>query len=231
VVLGGSRAQGAERPDSDWDFAIYYRDTFDTQEVRNLGWEGEVSQIGEWGGGVFNGGAWLELDGRNLDVHYRDLDSIDHEMNEASDGRFRIEPLMFHLAGIPTYLLVAELALGQVLRGDLPNPAYPPLLRERAPRVWWDRASHLFDYANRNYAARCQIAQCVGMVVQAACCAAHAVLAARGEWVTNEKSLLAKADLLELDQILTTARPTAASLDEIVNLARDLCLVKLTAAG
>jgi len=231
VALGGSRAQGAERPDSDWDFAIYYRGAFDTHDVRNLGWEGEVSEIGGWGGGVFNGGAWLELDGRNVDVHYRDFESIDHEMDEASDGRFRIEPLMFHLAGIPSYLVVAELALGQVLRGDLPNPAYPPLLKERAPQVWWDRASHLFDYANRNYAARSQLAQCLGMVVQAACCAAHAVLAARGEWVTNEKSLLAKANLLELDQILTTARPTAASLDEIVYLARNLCLMKLTATG
>lgn len=25
VTLGGSRAQGTERPDSDWDLAIYYR--------------------------------------------------------------------------------------------------------------------------------------------------------------------------------------------------------------
>jgi predicted nucleotidyltransferase len=231
VALGGSRAQGTERPDSDWDFAIYYRDAFDTQEVRDLGWKGEVSEIGEWGGGVFNGGAWLELDGRNLDVHYRNLESIDHEMKEASAGRFRIEPLMFHLAGIPTYLVVAELALGQVLIGDLPHPAYPPLLRERAPQVWWDRANHLFEYANRNYAARSQLAQCVGMVVQAAICAAHAVLAAHGEWVTNEKSLLAKADLLDLDQILTTAQSSAASLDEILNLARNLCLARLSAAG
>jgi predicted nucleotidyltransferase len=231
VALGGSRAQGTERPDSDWDFAIYYRDAFNTQEVRDLGWEGEVSEIGEWGGGVFNGGAWLELDGRNVDVHYRDLESIDHEMEEVSVGRFRIEPLMFHLAGIPTYLVVAELALGQLLRGDLPHPSYPPLLKERAPQVWWDRAGHLFEYAKRNYAARSELTQCVGMVVQAACCAAHAVLAAHGEWITNEKSLLAKADLLELDQILTTARPSSTSLDEIVYVARDLCLARLTAAG
>lgn len=28
VTLGGSRAQGTNRPDSDWDFAIYYRGHF-----------------------------------------------------------------------------------------------------------------------------------------------------------------------------------------------------------
>ncbi len=55
VSLGGSRAQGTYRPDSDWDLAIYYRDTFDPQTLRDVGWAGEVSAIGGWGGGVFNG--------------------------------------------------------------------------------------------------------------------------------------------------------------------------------
>jgi predicted nucleotidyltransferase len=26
VALGGSRAAGTQRPDSDWDFSLYYRD-------------------------------------------------------------------------------------------------------------------------------------------------------------------------------------------------------------
>lgn len=28
VTLGGSRTQGTQRPDSDWDLAIYYRGPF-----------------------------------------------------------------------------------------------------------------------------------------------------------------------------------------------------------
>ena len=91
VALGGSRAQGTHRPDSDWDFAIYYRDQFDPQELRDLGWPGEVSEVGGWGGGVFNGGAWLTIDGRRADVHYRDLVSVEHELAEAQAGRFRID--------------------------------------------------------------------------------------------------------------------------------------------
>jgi hypothetical protein len=31
----------------------------------------------------------LRVDGRSVDVHYRDLESIDHEMEEAMAGRFR----------------------------------------------------------------------------------------------------------------------------------------------
>jgi predicted nucleotidyltransferase len=48
VSLGGSRAHGTHRPDSDWDLAIYYRDTFDPQTLRDVGWDGEVSEIGGW---------------------------------------------------------------------------------------------------------------------------------------------------------------------------------------
>ncbi|MEU0214239.1 nucleotidyltransferase domain-containing protein, partial [Streptomyces sp. NPDC006265] len=120
VTLGGSRAQGTERPDSDWDLAVYYRGAFDPADLRAVGWEGEVCEIGAWGGGVFNGGAWLTIEGRSVDVHYRDLDVVEHEVAEAEAGRFRVEPLMFHLAGIPTYLLVAELAInkGHGVRGD-----------------------------------------------------------------------------------------------------------------
>ena len=59
VTLGGSRAAGNHRPDSDWDFAVYYRGAFTPGSIRSLGWPGEVCQIGGWGGGVFNGGAWL----------------------------------------------------------------------------------------------------------------------------------------------------------------------------
>lgn len=123
VALGGSRATGTHRPDSDWDFAVYYRGSFDPQDLRALGWPGEVAELGAWGGGVFNGGAWLEVDGRQVDVHYRDLDDVEHQLAEARAGRFHVERLMFHLAGIPSYIVVAELALNRVVHGSLPGPS------------------------------------------------------------------------------------------------------------
>ena len=48
VALGGSRAQGTHRPDSDWDFSIYYRDHFDPAVLRAKGWDGQVSDVGAW---------------------------------------------------------------------------------------------------------------------------------------------------------------------------------------
>ncbi|MET8112369.1 nucleotidyltransferase domain-containing protein [Streptomyces prasinus] len=202
VTLGGSRAQGTERPDIDWDLAVYYRGAFDPDDLRAVGWEGEVSDLGGWGGGVFNGGAWLTVDGRRVDVHYRDLDVVEHELAEAEHGRFRVEPLMFHLAGIPTYLLVAELAINEVLRGEPLRPAaYPRALRETAPPRWYGTATATLAYAKAGHAPRGAVTQTAGAVAVAATQTAHAVMAARGEWVTNEKGLIERAGLADVDAL------------------------------
>ncbi|CAM5239362.1 nucleotidyltransferase domain-containing protein [Streptomyces fumanus] len=219
VTLGGSRAQGTHRPDSDWDMALYYRGAFDPAGLRALGWEGEVSGVGDWGGGVFNGGAWLTVDGRRVDVHYRDLDVVEHELTEAGAGRFRVEPLMFHLAGIPTYLVVAELAINRVLRGDLPRPAYPEPLRRTAPAHWWGTAEATLAYAKAGHAPKGALAQVAGAIALAATQAAHAVLAARGEWVTNEKGLVGRAGLDGVDGIVAGLTPEPDALADAVERA------------
>jgi hypothetical protein len=132
----------------------------------SIGWRTgspEVSEIGGWGGGVFNGGAWLQIDGLPVDVHYRDLDVVEHELAEAQHGRFRVEPLLFHLAGIPSYLVVGELAINKVLRGDLPAPDYPTALREKAAQEWWANAEQSFTYAATGHAPYGRVAQCAGL--------------------------------------------------------------------
>ncbi|WP_280268961.1 nucleotidyltransferase domain-containing protein [Nocardia wallacei] len=223
VTLGGSRAQGTHRPDSDWDLAIYYRGDFRPQALREIGWDGEVSEIGAWGGGVFNGGAWLRIEGRPVDVHYRDLEVVERELREAEQGRFHIEPLLFHLAGIPSYLVVGELAINRVLRGELPRPDYPKPLRANAPGVWWGAAQLVFTYARANHAPDGRTTLCAGLIAQAAAQSAHAVLAARGEWPTNEKMLLARAGLTEIDRLVTDLRPDPRASAEAVDRSRAVC--------
>jgi hypothetical protein len=168
VSLGGSRASGANRPDSDWDFAVYYRGRFDPGDLGALGWPGEVFPVGGWGGGVFNGGAWLRVGDRPVDVHYRDLDDVEHQVAEAREGRFGIERLMFHLAGIPTYIVAAELALHRVLRGRLPRPEYPDKLRVAASQRWRADARLTLGYARSGHAARGHVADTAGFIATAA---------------------------------------------------------------
>jgi predicted nucleotidyltransferase len=212
VALGGSRATGTHRPDSDWDFAIYYRGGFDPEDLRGLGWPGEISPIGGWGGGVFNGGAWLRAEGRPADVHYRELDDVEFRIAEAEQGRYQVEHLLFHLAGIPTYIVVAELAVNQVLRGSLPRPAYPDRLRETARERWAGQARRTLGYARDAHAGRGHLTEVAGMIAVAAAQAGHAVLAGRGEWVTNDKTLLDRAGLREVDTMLAALTPDPDSL-------------------
>lgn len=208
VALGGSRAVGEHRPDSDWDFAVYYRGEFQPEQLRRLDAQGTVSPIGGWGGGVFNGGAWLTIDGRRVDVHYRDLDDVEFRLTEAQAGRFAIERLLFHQAGIPTYIVVAELARQRVLRGDLPRPEFPAALRASAPPRWFGEAWRTLDYARSAHAERGHVTETAAAIGTAAAQAAHGILAARGEWITNEKTLLDRAALRPVDPLLANLRPT-----------------------
>src|SRR5262249_24455771 len=105
------------------------------------------------------------------------------------------------LAGIPSYLVVAELAVNQVLRGALPRPEYPRALREAAPPVWRGRAAMTLRYAEASYVPRGQATEVAGALGIAAMNTEHAVVAARGEWVTNEKRLWQRAGLRGIDAI------------------------------
>ena len=67
--------------------------------------------------------------------------------NEAVAGRFRKELLLFYVAGIPTYVVMGELATGVLLAGSLPKLSYPEVLRQEAFRRWHDDAVASLGYA------------------------------------------------------------------------------------
>lgn len=228
LALGGSRAAGTHSDSSDWDLGVYYRGVFRPADVRALGYPGTVVELGQWGGGVFNGGAWLDLDGTRVDLLWRDLDVVEHEITDAQAGRWRIEPLMFHLTGIPTYLLLAELAVNRVLHGDLPRPDYPQALRESAGRKWSQRAELTLGFARDAHAASGRLTACLGLVAVGAAEYAHAVAATAGRWVTNDKTLL---ELGGMDgaEALVRALPSDPSpeqlqllVDSVLQLGRDV---------
>ncbi len=231
VALGGSRAQDQHAPDADYDLGLYYRGRFDPQTLRDCGWPGEVSELGGWGGGLFNGGGWLTVDDHRVDVHYRDLDVIESIMADAEQGRFTIEPLMFHVVGIPSYLLLAELAINRTLTGTLPRPDYPVALRESASREWWSRASMIFGYAIDGGARSGRSTLAIGLTAQAVTGAAHAIAAARGRWVTNEKRLLPAAGLTEVEELITAVPRDPDQAVAVIERIRQRCVEELTAVG
>jgi hypothetical protein len=147
-----------------------------------------VAEPGDWGR-IVNGGAWLEVERERVDLLYRDLDDVEHWLSEADAGRFEIDRVGGHVAGLPTYVLAGELALGTVLRGALPHPSFAVPLRRSAPPRWEGDAAFSLLVAEQ-HAARGDAAVCAGLLSRAVLAMAHARLAARGTWALNEKGLL-----------------------------------------
>jgi hypothetical protein len=193
VTLGGSRATNTAAEDSDWDFGLYYRKRLDPADVVALGWPGRVFAPGEWGR-IVNGGAWLTIDGTKVDLIYRDLDEVLRWTDAAEEGHFEIQREVGYVAGIATYILAGELALGRVLTGDLPRPRFPPKLRQTAPVAWFRLAAGALHFAEV-YAGRGDRTACLANLCQAVLAAAQGRLAAAGQWALNEKRLVDRAGL------------------------------------
>ncbi|HEX4903910.1 MAG TPA: nucleotidyltransferase domain-containing protein [Acidimicrobiales bacterium] len=195
VVLGGSRAAGTHRPDSDWDLGLYYEGSLDADHLRALGHAGQVFGTGEWSP-LMDGGAWFDIDGTKVDVIYREVGAVQHWIDEAEAGRFKVELLGGFIAGFDTTVLVGEAAICTPIRGELPFAvtAYPEALRQSAPAAWRARRDFSRMYAEQ-HAERGDDVMVQAMRARAAIEEAHAVLAERGEWVLNEKGLLARAGL------------------------------------
>jgi predicted nucleotidyltransferase len=218
VALGGSRARGDEQPESDWDFGLYYERKLRAADVRALGFPGEVAEPGAWGR-LVNGGAWLEVEGVRVDLLYRDLAFVTKWVEEAKAGRFEIDRVGGFVAGMATYVLAGELALGKTLVGKLPRPEFPEALRESAPPRWHGDADFSLAVAERA-AERGDVASCAGLLARAAIAEAQARLAAAGEWALNEKGILRRAGLGDLEPTLALAGLRPSELTRSVARAR-----------
>jgi len=125
---------------------------------------------------------------------YRDLDEVLRWTAAAEDGRFEIQREVGYVAGIATYVLAGELALGKLLAGDLPRPKFPQKLRETAPAAWFRLAAGALHFADVHAGRQDRVA-CLANLCQAVLSAAQGRLAAAGEWVLNEKRLTERAGL------------------------------------
>jgi hypothetical protein len=199
----------------------------DPGDLRNLGFEGDVSEPGAWGR-LMNGGASLTVEGRRADVVYRDRDAVEHWVAEASEGRFEIDAVEGWVAGMPTYVLVGELATCNALAGELPRPDFPDALRESATRRWRDTAARVLAIAG-SLAPRGDVAGCAGLLAKAAVAAAQARLAERGEWAVSEGGIVRRAGLGRAEAILAATGDRPLDLERAVFRMR--VALGLTAPG
>ncbi|MFF9573139.1 DUF4037 domain-containing protein [Streptomyces sp. NPDC014685] len=206
VALGGSRARGAHRPDSDWDLGLYYRGTPDVAALTALASEvqgapAEVAGPGGWGRWV-DGGAWLRVDGVAVDWILRDLDRVEAVWEDCREGRFEVGVQPGHPLGFWSPAYPGEVAAGRVLAdpwGELTalqerTRHYPEPLRTALVEAAWE--------ADFSVAAACKSAP-AGDTLHVALCLSRAfgVLAQslhahHRVWCLNEKGATAAAAAL-----------------------------------
>jgi predicted nucleotidyltransferase len=165
IVLGGSHASGAQRPDSDIDLGLYYRlhSPLAIQHISAIAAELNdfpnpvVTQPGQWGRWV-NGGAWLTIEGQHVDFLYRDLDFVEQIIDDCLRGDIQFDYLQQIPYGFHSYIYCTETRICHPLYD--PNGIIPPLkkkvahypqpLKQKIVNVFlWD-ASFAFEIAQKS---------------------------------------------------------------------------------
>jgi len=205
----------AQRPGEAWSLGVYYRGSrhvLDPAGVRGLGYEGHVSELGEWGP-IAHGGAWLTVgDERTpVDLHFRDLEVVQGWLDDARDGEYEVLGQSGWVAGAPTYVPAGELSVSRPILGTLPSPSFPNALAAAAPGRWRERAAVALLLAERHAADR-DTATCAGSLASAVLCVAHARLAEERAWALDERGLAKRAGLHEVQRLLASPGATSTKL-------------------
>jgi hypothetical protein len=206
VLLGGSRARGTHREDSDTDLGLYYRGPLDVAALGALardvaGPAAQVTAPGDWGPWV-DGGGWLTVDGAAVDWIYRDLDRVAQAYADACQGRYSFHPQAGHPLGVPDFAYAGEVALGVILAdtdGELAAlqeraRVFPEALRDSLVAALWE-ADFLVGVA-RKAAPRGDSAYLAGCLFRLVGVCVHALHGAAGRWLINEKGAVAAAAAL-----------------------------------
>ena len=209
VALGGSRARGTHRPDSDIDLGLYVDSDVDRAGIARVasGWTGEpveVAERGGWGPWV-DGGAWLIVDGVPVDLILRDVTRVGEQCARAVRGEFAFHTQPGHPLGFLDVAYAGEVATSVPLRdpeGLLVGLArsvtpYPAALREAFLTSLW-QVDFLLNAAVKGAKAG-DIAYVSLCGTTTAMLTAHAWHAAAGNWVTNEKGLVPNVARLPID--------------------------------
>ncbi|MFC7942451.1 nucleotidyltransferase domain-containing protein [Microbacterium oxydans] len=209
VALGGSRARGTHRPDSDIDLGLYVEADVDLTALAEAasGWTGEDVEIagrGGWGPWV-DSGAWLIVDGAPVDLILRDVTRVEDQCARAARGEFAFHSQPGHPLGFLDVAYAGEVATGVALcdpDGILVALAqsmtpYPDALRAAFIENLW-QVDFLLNAATKG--AKTGDAAYVALCgTTAAMLIAHAWHAAAGQWVTNEKGLVPNVARLPID--------------------------------
>ncbi len=200
VVLGGSRAAGRARPDSDTDLGVYYNagEPFDIAAVRALAERVAVSPptvtgFYEWGAWV-NGGAWIQTPDGKIDLLYRELGHVNRAIASVQTGHIDVDFLQQPPYGFVSITYLAETDICVPLadpHSDIAAlkaqvAAYPEKLHTRwvGDALWMTEFSLMHA---RGYAARGDVPNTAGTLARCVMLLTQALYALNRVYFINDK--------------------------------------------
>jgi len=211
VVLGGSRARGNHREDSDIDIGVYYRpELFDLSSINELaaqlddeGRDNLVVPPGAWGKWV-NGGGWLIIGGRHADLILRDIERVEQVIEETDRGVVYTDYQTGHPHGYVSAMYRGELAICKVLYSRSDHllklkkraEAYPPALRKSLIDFFLFEAGFSLTLAKANAIAD-DIYYVAGHIFRAVSCLNQVLFALNKVCCINEKKAVKLIDSFE----------------------------------
>jgi hypothetical protein len=213
VALGGSRARGDARPDSDVDLGLYYHPEGppDAEDLRRLARDLDDRRLpdlatgfGAWGPWI-NGGGWLRVGGRPVDWLYRDAGKVRATVERCLSGETACHYQPGHPHGFHEHIYPGEVHHCRILhdpegllRGLKAAVAvYPPKLKREVVRRYLWEAGFSLETA-RKPAARGEASYVSGCLFRGVSCMVQALFAANGRWFLNEKGSVAAVESFPL---------------------------------
>lgn len=213
VVLGGSRARGSAHAASDYDIGLYFKTAIPLDAERVLAAAKDIADdpgtttvtlVGEWGQWIV-GGAWLSVEGRKVDLLYRNADAVEAVMASCCAGVVTMDYQAGHPHGFCSAIWMGEIAYCQPLHDPngviarlksiaLPYP--PPLRAALIRRFQWEIS---FGIENAELAvARGEQTHVAGCLYRSLACIAQVLFALNERYLINEKGALQEAARLPL---------------------------------
>jgi Nucleotidyltransferase domain len=246
IALGGSRARGTASATSDYDVGLYFSADapLDTDAllhaVKNFTDAPEtveVTPVGGWGPWIVGGG-WLTVDGRKVDLLYRNLDDVAKAIDDCRAGEIAMHYQPGHPHGFSSAIWMGEVALCRPLHDPgnklaalkAKTSPYPAPLRDAlVKRFQWEI---LFAIENAELAVGEQT-HIAGCAYRALACLAQVLFALNGRHLINEKGALPEASTFPKSIAGLNERVTAiwdaigdkqfdAALESLRDIDRDL---------
>jgi hypothetical protein len=243
IVLGGSRARGEASAASDYDIGLYYEpdSAIDVGRLAKAAMllpgaaSSSVTAVGEWGPWI-NGGAWLTVEGRRVDLLYRDLGKVRAVIEGCHAGRVERVYQPGHPHAFVSSIYMGEVALCRVLwdpdtvLGPLKRQCdpYPEALREALIRTFFWEARFALENANHGR-GRQDPAYVAGCAFRSIACLCQSLFAHNRTWLLNEKGAVQGVERLAIRPADFATRVQKAVSDGAAGLPALMALVEETA--